>query len=85
MSDADRPTSPGTVRRPAPAAQGWRSIIAAGVGIAAVVGLTVSGHAEGPPLWAVLGCVALAILGKGITPALEALTALAGAWGRRGG
>jgi len=78
--DADRPTSPGLARRRPPLASGWRSIIAAGIGIAAVVGLTLAGHAEGPALWAVVGLVALAVLGKDITPAIEAGTAVAGLW-----
>lgn len=81
--DTDRPTAPGVARRPAPMAHGWRSIIVAGIGIAAVVGLTLAGHAEAPALWAVVGLVALAVLGKDITPAIEAVTALAGVW--RGG
>ena len=83
MSDTDRPTFPGVrVVKPPPFAAGWRSIIAAGMGCAAVVGLTVAGFGAGEPLWAVVALVALAILGKDITPALEALTALAGAWRR---
>lgn len=80
--DTDRPTTPGRVVKPPPFASGWRSIIAAGLGLAAVVALTLTGHTEPGPLWAVVGLVALAVLGKDITPALEALTALAGAWRR---
>lgn len=83
MSDTDRPTTPGRVVKPPPFASGWRSIIAAGMGCVAVVCLTLAGYGQGEALWAVVALVALSILGKDITPALEALTALAGAWRSR--
>lgn len=56
--------------------QGWRSIITGSLTIGAILWLTFNGKATAESLTAIVGALALQLLGKDIIPVLNALVAL---------
>ena len=81
----DAPTDPGKRTRPTETAreissgsraQGWRSLIAGGVALAAILALEFGGKATSDSRMAVVGVLALQIFGKDIIPILNAVISL---------